>query len=208
MYSYPDMKNISLEFSDTLDGITVNDTAYVSKYNWYVVASNDQLYIYDERNGSWLNFAPSNALFYSALETTDGTFYIGGSILLKYDTTSSIDYNQASELDEEAIICTIKSRHFITSGPKQGFRLRKLFSNFEMSAGTVTQKLINPQDSTYRSKVTVASAGWQDFDGVTDSFTGTLTTPHKLRYEITGDIEKFNSARIDGRLRRRNRIWS
>ena len=207
VYRYPDMKLVSLEFKDTLDGKTIVDTAYISKYNWYVMVSTAELYIYDERVGSWLRFY-GGADFYSALEDSNQNFLIGGEILLRYEADESLDYNDYDNTNTDSIACLLRSKHFLTSSPTQLFRLRKLFSSFKVGAnGTVTQRLINPEDSTYRLNVS-STAGWKSFKGIIDSFSGSMKTTHKLRYEIYGDVEEFSSMAIRGNLKERDRVWS
>ena len=207
VYRYPDMQIVSLEFKDTLAGKTIVDTAYISKYNWYVMVSTSELYIYDERVGSWLRFY-GGADFYSALETVAQDFLIGSEILLRYEEDESLDYNDYDNTNTDSISCLLRSKHFLTSNPTQMFRLRKLFSSFKVGANaTVTQKLINPEDSTYRLNVS-STSGWKSFKGIIDSFSGTLKQTHKLRYEIYGDVEEFSSMTIKGNLKNRDRVWS
>ena len=206
IYRFPDMKIISQEFNNTLDGITINDTAYVSKYNWYVIVSNSKMYIYDERNGTWLYFTPDDTSYSSATETIDGDFYIGHLILMKYDTSTSLDYNESREADEDTISSSLKSKHYIST-PNQEFRLRKLFSLFNKGSGSVTEKLVDPVTSGYRS-VTHSGTGWKTLKQTIDGMTGSLKTSHSIRYEISGDIVEFNSMRIESNMRNRNRVWS
>lgn len=206
IYRFPEMKIISQEFNDTLNGITINDTAYVSKYNWYVIISSGQIYIYDERNGTWLNFEPDDSSYSSATETIDGDFYIGHTILMIYDTATALDYDYARETNTSTISCSLKSKHYIST-PNQEFRFRKLFSMFDKGTGSITEKIIDPISSDYRS-VTHSGTGWKALKQVTDGMTGTLKTSRIIRYEISGDIEEFNSMRLEANLKNRDRIWS
>lgn len=208
-YRYPDMQLVSQSFQNTLDFITVTNTTYVSKYNWYVLVASNHVYVYDERTDGWYDFTATDASFSSAIETIDKNFYIGLTTgeTLKYDVDSDLDYNHGSDLDEDTINCTLKSKHFLASSPLQLLRLRKLFINLIKGQDTLNVALINPQTSVTKT-VGITGTGAIDYRGITDSFTGNLRETTKVRFELSGDITEFNSMRLEGTLKNRNRIWS
>lgn len=207
IYRYPDMKAISREFRDTLDGITIEDTTYVSKHGWYVIVGSSWLYIYDEKNDTWLYFLPSDIPFASAIETVDGIFLLGKEILTYYDESETLDYDDTEASNTAEISVTLRSKTFTVGSPTQGFRLRKLYSNFTQGSSNVIQSLTDPQTGDTRS-VTTSDSGEINYRGITDSFTGDLETAHKFYYQISGDLAEFNGMEVEGIMRHRRRTWS
>lgn len=143
----------------------------------------------------------------SVIETIDKVFYIGLSSgeTLKYDTASTLDFNSSTAKDETTISVSLKSKHFTTPKTEQLLRLRKLFSNFYLATNSVTQKIVETRTNLERS-ATSTSGGWKEYKGITDGLTGTLKTGRSFRYEISGDVSRFNSMRLEGTLLNSDRI--
>ena len=148
----------------------------------------------------------ASAQLYSVIETVAGDFYLGFDIVLRYEPDETLDYDFDSG-NTESITTTIRSKTFVTGTPTQGFRLRKLYSNFQRGSGSVTQTLTDPQSGDSKAK-TASGSGWVDSKEITDSFAGDLETTHKLYYQISGDLIEFNGMELEGMLRHRRRTWS
>jgi len=226
VYRYPDRINIpvSIPKKTTLLDITSKDSAYSNYYQWYILigttsTSVNKVIIYDELLESWYEFDfLGNIANLSVVEktvgsTNKGTLLFGGTYVLKYDESISVDYEAVATTKE--IVPTLTSKTYTMEDPTVLFRPRVLFVDYKKKDDqTATFTLSNPEESGQTlantdSTNSTVSSDYKNYKIVTDAMTAGATQfkyGDKLIFTASGaGITELNAMRFQYRTINRGR---
>ncbi len=209
VYRFPDRLDVplSLEYGE-ISG--VNNAAYITSKNWYVLGTDTALYIWDNIVQSWYVFDNTNAIVFPAMKAIlekkigldRGKIILGGNsgnkllLYLSDDNSNQNDYDDDLGTVDATVTPKLTSKMWAIYDKL--LRLRRLEANYTSDAN-VTHTLTNGTLSLTSSDSTT---GERDYQKVTDAMTGNLKITDRVQYSIEG-AKEFNYMNLETRLKRK-----